>query len=98
MKPSRLRDLFPALRRVYPRKTMLRGGGSGQNEILQYLQKMEKRLERRIEERFQALLYMPPEMRPFEQAKQRFEAASASTKVLQKPALAEAPGSLEDDL
>lgn len=76
------------------KKTMLRGTASGHNEILQYLQKMEKRLERRIEDKFQSLLYMPPEMRPYNQAKQHFEATAAATSA--KPA--SSPESLENDL
>lgn len=71
---------------------MLRGGGGGQQEILRYLQQMERRLERKIEEKFTELLYLPPEMHPFNVAKKHFEETAGEKKKK------ESTGSLEDEL
>ena len=61
---------------------------SGQQEIVRYLQKMEKRLERKIEAKFEELLYLPPAMHPYNIAKKHFEEAAKQPET----------GSLEDDL
>jgi len=83
---------------------MIRGGGGVHQEIIREIRAMERRLEKKMMDKFEALLYMPPEMRPFALAQKEFNkvAVAAANPEGAAPNLAhvagEEPQSLEADL